>query len=143
MHWDDRVCRSKISLGAGQAGNSETVELCVGRSRERKSRGHAPSPRDRSRGMSTGTPTPAAVRLRIYFYVILYYRSTAGPSTSALGNVLVEPPPPTPGRLGAYTTTIPCPHSRVTSRECMPFCRRGLKFPSCHHIVVNFVGARV
>uniref|UniRef100_A0A2S2NZR2 Uncharacterized protein n=1 Tax=Schizaphis graminum TaxID=13262 RepID=A0A2S2NZR2_SCHGA len=75
-----------------QAGNSETVELCAGRPRERKSRGHAPSPRGHSRGMSTGTPPSAAARLRIYLYVILHYRSAARPSTSALGSVCGLPP---------------------------------------------------
>jgi len=89
--WIRMAVVQKYHYLPGQAGNSETVELCAGRSRERKSRGHAPSPRARSRGMSTGTPPPAAAPLRIYLYVILYYRSTAGPSTSALGG----PPPST------------------------------------------------
>lgn len=124
MHWDGRVCLSKILLAAGQAGNSETVQLCADRSRERNSRGHAPSPRDHSHGMSTSTPPPAAVRLRIYFYVILYYRSTAGPSTSTLGSLLRDLRHQ-PRRLKACTTPILWLHSRVTSRKCVPFCRRG------------------
>jgi len=64
-----------------------------------------------------------------YIFVIIHYRSTARPSTSALGSVCGLPPT-TPDGLRACTTTISWPHSRVTSRACVPFCRWGLKFPS-------------
>lgn len=105
----------------GQAGSSETVELFAGLSRERKSRGHAPSPRGSNRGMSTGTSLPAAARIRIYF--CYFTLSIDGEALDLGARKCLRTAANNPGRLRACATTIPWPHSRVTSQACVPFCR--------------------
>lgn len=102
--------------------------LFAGLSRERKSRGHAPSPRGRNRRMSTGTPPPAAARIRIYF--CYFTLSIDGEALDLGARKCLRTATNNPWRLRTCTTTIPWPHSRVTSRACVPFCRWGLKFPS-------------
>ncbi|KAF0767306.1 Uncharacterized protein FWK35_00005438 [Aphis craccivora] len=123
MHSDGRRSRVSLFTCPGQAGSSETVELFASLSRERKSRGHAPSPRGRNRGMSTGTPPPASsanTHIFLLFYIIDRRRGPRPRRSEVSADCRQQP------RTVASVyddNNIPWPHSRVTSRACVPFCR--------------------
>jgi len=130
---DSDGSRSKISLPA-RSGRKQWNRLIV--CEQVREKGNHEVTR-RARGpvvagwaVSTGTPPPAGGSSPITHIFVCYFILSIDCGALDLGaRRTAATNRPTPDGCERLRR-LPWPHSRMTSRKCVPFCRRGLKFPS-------------